>query len=229
MKTCCRCGESLPRDSFGRRAASADGLQPYCRPCQRAYTADRRQAYRAAGLPADSDRHGTLTGYTNWGCRCGPCTAAGVANTRAWQQAARARGLPEDSDRHGTWVGYNGCGCRCEPCMSAGSAYIRAWREAHPDAARANKRRRRALLAGVESTPYRDVDIIARDREAGGCRLCGLPLPDDRRDIHLDHRIPLVRGGADTPENVFAVHATCNLTKGTLSEDEARAKILAAV
>jgi hypothetical protein len=36
----------------------------------------RREERRKQGLAPDDPRHGTDTGYCNWGCRCDGCTAA---------------------------------------------------------------------------------------------------------------------------------------------------------
>lgn len=35
MKTCPRCGETKETDEFNRASSRSDGLQPYCRSCQR--------------------------------------------------------------------------------------------------------------------------------------------------------------------------------------------------
>jgi hypothetical protein len=40
----------------------------------------RRQKQR--GLPPDDPRHGTVTGYNNWNCRCDPCRQAAAENQR---------------------------------------------------------------------------------------------------------------------------------------------------
>lgn len=34
-KVCTRCGKQLPVDQFSRRSSSADGLQTWCKTCQR--------------------------------------------------------------------------------------------------------------------------------------------------------------------------------------------------
>jgi hypothetical protein len=57
-------------------------------------------------------RHGTVGGYTYWGCRCTPCCTAikeSVAKRKAKKRAAMS-----ESD-HGHW-GYRNAGCRCDVC-----------------------------------------------------------------------------------------------------------------
>lgn len=52
--------------------------------------------------------------------------------------------------------------------------------------------------------------IIERDGLV--CRICGREV--DPADVHVDHAIPLARGGPSTPENLRVTHRRCNLLKG---------------
>ena len=61
-----------------------------CEACTRANTERARteQASRRKRQPP-SGSHGRYTTYTNWGCRCGPCKAAGAAKNKAYADAHR--------------------------------------------------------------------------------------------------------------------------------------------
>ncbi len=48
--------------------------------------------------------------------------------------------------------------------------------------------------------------ILTRDRYR--CRACGEPAE------HVDHVVPIARGGIDDPSNLEALCAACNLAKG---------------
>lgn len=51
-------------------------------------------------------------------------------------------------------------------------------------------------------------------RNQGGlCARCALPLLPTER-WHIDHYLPLSRGGQDTLTNLRLMHASCNLAKG---------------
>lgn len=50
------------------------------------------------------------------------------------------------------------------------------------------------------------------ERDASRCHMCRKKCRQD--EIHLDHVIPLARGGAHTLENLRVACATCNLSKG---------------
>ena len=78
-RRCSRCREVKPLDQF------ASGAK-YCRPCATAYNLERR---KGKTLDPDDERHGTVTGYVNWACRCAPCTAAKAKQARAHRRAAR--------------------------------------------------------------------------------------------------------------------------------------------
>ena len=69
---------------------------------------------------------------------------------------------------------------------------------------RASQRRLRRLL------PY----LIARNGNL--CGLCGRSLPPSiGPGVHVDHIVPRCKCGSDDPNNLQAVHAACNLRKGS--------------
>ena len=82
---------------------------------------------------------------------------------------------------------------------------------------RAKSRRRRAN----QSIPYNELQVIAT--YGGNCNICGLAIdfmaprkcgnPGWENGIHIDHLIPVSKGGPDTLENVRPTHGVCNLNK----------------
>lgn len=66
--------------------------------------------------------------------------------------------------------------------------------------------RARKANATVEAV---DVAVVRASRS--DCYLCGRLLDGD---IHLDHVVPLSRGGVHSSANLRPTHATCNLRKG---------------
>jgi 5-methylcytosine-specific restriction endonuclease McrA len=62
-----------------------------------------------------------------------------------------------------------------------------------------------------ESIPTRlRFDIMKRDGHR--CQLCGL-TPDDGVQLHIDHRVPLAKGGTNHVENLWTLCDRCNLGK----------------
>ncbi len=84
---------------------------------------------------------------------------------------------------------------------------------------RQKNRRRKAAL----SKPYNELQVIAT--YGGDCYLCGLGIDflatrkcgneGWESGFHVDHLIPLSKGGSDTLENVRPSHAVCNLQKAS--------------
>lgn len=90
----------------------------------------------------------------------------------------------------------------------------RAWRLKNLELARAIGRRstlaRRARLKGafVEAVDPR----VVFDRDRGICQLCNAAIGES--EWHIDHVIPLARGGTHEYSNVQLAHAKCNIAKG---------------
>ena len=74
---------------------------------------------------------------------------------------------------------------------------------------RARDRRRYRRMGGQGYQRHRGTLVL---RQQFACAICGGPL--DRELAHVDHIIPVSRGGGNEIENLQAVHATCNRRKG---------------
>lgn len=73
-----------------------------------------------------------------------------------------------------------------------------------------NATRKASWKTGGEVTYVSRAQIIERD--GGKCHLCGA-FPT-AAEIHLDHIIPLARGGTHEADNLAVACAACNLSKG---------------
>lgn len=88
------------------------------------------------------------------------------------------------------------------------AAYDRKWISANPDKVTIRTHARRARMMAVPSEPWtRDqvIDIYGRV-----CWICQYPLDCD---FHVDHVVPLARGGWDVMPNLRPAHPTCNVRK----------------
>lgn len=89
------------------------------------------------------------------------------------------------------------------------------WRQADPERCKAlskihcNMRRARKVGATVERVDPQAV--FARD--GGMCGICTQPVDVNER-WHIDHVVPLSKGGAHSYANVQLAHAMCNIKKG---------------
>jgi 5-methylcytosine-specific restriction endonuclease McrA len=118
-------------------------------------------------------------------------------------------------------------GIACELCKARAAKYAREYRKANPEIARkwpskkGNTNHKERLKPGAKRIPYTRRSILERDNYT--CYLCNEPVdlsapshmnqPGWERYPHMDHVIPLSRGGDDTPDNVRTAHAKCNMVK----------------
>ena len=145
------------------------------------------------------------------------------------------------NNQHGTTVGdYYRCkennGTACETCLTKAAEYRRQqvakdpekfkrqekeWKRRNPHKKVTNSRDR-AKKRGIEYKYYTRQQIF--DRDGYDCYLCNTPVdltaphvqgqPGWETYPHIEHVIPLSKGGVDTLENVKIAHAKCNIDKG---------------
>lgn len=92
----------------------------------------------------------------------------------------------------------------------------------HKELIRKHSHIRRARLLGNESEPYTEQEVL--ELYGTDCHICNEPidLQANRRagqdgwekGLHIDHVIPILKGGPDTLENVRPSHGLCNISKG---------------
>jgi len=124
----------------------------------------------------------------------------------------------------------------CQPCTDANAARYRRWYLTRQDSERARtsryskenpqkrsmwKRNRRARKLAVDSDKYLESDIL--HIYGIECHICqetiDLSAPRQvgttgwEKGLHLDHVIPLAKGGSDTVDNVRPAHGICNVKK----------------
>ena len=71
-------------------------------------------------------------------------------------------------------------------------------------------RRARKRAAHIETVDYQEI----YQRDNWTCQLCGVDLKDRPGEIHVDHIVPLARGGLHYRANLWTTCQTCNLSKG---------------
>ena len=105
---------------------------------------------------------------------------------------------------------------RANPSFKAKErACIKRWARRHPDKLREMRRAHRLSREARKRSAFVEhvKPSVVYERDCGMCGICGLPV---RRDEgwHIDHVIPLSKGGEHSYRNVQLAHAACNVAKG---------------
>lgn len=86
------------------------------------------------------------------------------------------------------------------------------YHDEHRDEAAVKRHKRRALRAGAPGN-FNAADIeYLWNLQNGHCVMCLHPLFKNK--FHVDHHIPLSRGGSNDKGNLRLMHQKCNLSKG---------------
>ncbi len=135
----------------------------------------------------------------------------------------RHRVKPDCGTRSGyDWHRRDAKELACEECRTAEIMYWRNELKRRPDQIRSNSRKSRARrLAALNNHTILEKDIL--EKYGTSCHICKNPIDLDaprqvgkegwEEGLHIDHVIPLSRGGDNTIENVKPSHGYCNITK----------------
>lgn len=214
MKRCTACGLELPLTAFAAK-------QSRCRACKKEYGVQWRrqnanhvqaygQAYRA--------EHGSYMPqrYT-------------VVETKLCKECSQSKPA---IDFYRSKHQKDGLAPRCKECSKE---VARAWREAHPE------RAKECMQRWIAQNPERKRQARSRRKQAqkaagpaftkqewralcvsynGCCLSCGKQEPDIK--LTPDHIVPVMKGGANTIDNIQPLCMDCNLKKGSKTIDYRR-------
>ena len=187
-KTCTKCGQTKPLDAYGKHKGCRYGLRSDCKTCRNA----SNKAYRKANPD-----------YQKAYCEANREKRADYAKT--YREANRDKATAYSKQ----WVNANPerSAAYRESHRAKSAATTRAWQRANPERVNLNnnKRRARKLTNGVWQVTSKEWKRL----RAAPCLYCG------GKSQHIDHIIPLSRGGADSIGNLTGACASCNLSKGS--------------
>ena len=86
----------------------------------------------------------------------------------------------------------------------------RRWRKENPELLAAQSRRRRARKVGAEGYHTADDVLSICEKQGWKCASCKKSVKKNR---HIDHIVPLARGGTNWPGNLQILCPTCNTKK----------------
>lgn len=130
------------------------------------------------------------------------------ANSRAWNARHRDK-------KNATAAAYRG---REKERINARRKLVRQYDKA-VERLKAAKRRAQKRTGGGKLS--KNIIEVLLERQEGLCACCGTPL---NGAFHLDHKLPLSRGGTNADDNVQLLLPVCNMQKYTLTHAEFLAK-----
>ena len=213
MKTCNKCGTEKQKSEFSKASAKKDGLHSECKSCAAVRSA-KHKAINAAENVKSHEKN--MDGVKS-------CSACGVDKPRF--EFSRALG------RKG---GLRG---ECKACLAARretSKDIAAARSAayyyankskvaarfaeyyanNPEVFSANARNRRARVRSSEGSHTADDVRAIFESQRGLCAACTTRLIKSGKDkYHVDHIMPIAKGGGNGPDNLQCLCPDCNRRK----------------
>lgn len=208
-KVCKECDRVLPISAYHIHNGCKDGLQPKCRDCVK--------AYRAAYYQKNQDRlrQYSVDFYTK-----------NADHVKNYQKEYAAKNPEKIQNRGKQWRELNRPllldkkRAYYEANKEAIKPKFKAYRAEHPEYGRMSCHKRKARLKQAVGTYTRQQFLAKIEYHGSRCYLCKTPLTI--KELHMDHRVPLSRGGSNWPANLAPACGPCNLSKGRKTEREFR-------
>lgn len=217
-KYCPKCKETKPVVTFSLDKRRGDGLKCWCKdcnsaashqrwandPCLRARQTEQHRIWAAANPDL-------MRGYVRAHQKRNPEKTK--ANTNRWNAANKPRIAERNHGYYAT--DPEKFLTRCKAWNAKNPEWLRAYsvdyRAANPLVIQAAHQRRKAKLRGASgSHTAEDILAIAKSQKYR-CAYCRIKITS--ADWHVDHIIPVSRGGSDDPKNLQLTCASCNLRK----------------
>jgi len=191
------------RSNFNKNKNTKDGLMPICRECQGAYA----KLWNAENPDYHTKRREENPDYmANW-------RSENTEHIREYNANYRTKNPEIVKESNAKWRAENVEHIReyLTNWRAKNPDYQINWRAENLDKLRSNEQRRRALKAEAFDEEVKPEILL--ELHGSVCYLCGqdvLTLPDK---WHMEHAIPLSRGGRHSYPNIRVSCADCNLRK----------------
>jgi 5-methylcytosine-specific restriction endonuclease McrA len=213
FKTCTKCGETKPTTAFSKDVSKKDGLCCQCKACVAFYYAENREKRLAYNANYYMEHRDEKLNY------CAAYRESHRDEQAAYSTKYRAEHLEEvraysrvyeashREERQAYRIKHR----------NQKSAYCAAWQRANPIKVRANVHRYNARKRGNGGSHTAEDVKRQGDSQAWKCWWCGKRC---KSKYHVDHLIPLARGGHNGPTNLVIACPKCNCSKNDKLPDE---------
>lgn len=199
MKSCKTCGSIKPLSQFPAQPRNKDGRSGSCRDCE--------NKKRLAWVKANPERRAkTLAKYEEK-------NADKIKKSKEKHyQANKAKIIARAAEwkRENPDAVSKSSAKRYEENRDRILKMNRQWVRINAAKMRSYCQKRRARIKGVGGTfTMLDIEKLF-SHQRGCCAICKLPLG---KSFHIDHIVPIVRGGPNSPKNLQLLHQKCNQEK----------------
>lgn len=228
-KQCTKCTAVKPASEFSPDRRARDGLQGRCRKCCRAAFRERYYSDVGAARGKSRDyyrRNPDIVLASNARSRARHPESVAAAKAAWWRtsmsnpafaERQRQKRAGRSADKAAYDRAYR------EKNAERRSQQIAEWRARNPERRRATllayKARRRSVESVGDSTPAVHAWLISQPRT---CFWCG---KDCAADFHVDHYMPLARGGRHEVSNLVIACPRCNVSKNAKHPSEFAAQL----
>lgn len=211
-KACTKCGEVKLFTEYHKTAAAPDGHSYFCKTCKRTvdakYCEENRKARRVADRKYYADnREREILRNKKYNAEHREVVAT-------YQREYRKKNIEAISAKQREHREKN---------KEAISVYHREYSKKNRHRYNEHKRRRRARILGNGVEVYTELQVL--ETYGTDCHICNGPVDMSaprgigrgagwENGLHIDHVIPISKGGPDTLSNVRPSHSSCNLSKG---------------
>ena len=224
LKRCTNCGETKPREAFNRNKTKRDGLDSGCKACKRAYRLANRErisgdkrAYAAANAEriVEYRREYYASNAERLKEKQRKYYVANSEQAAEYTREYRQKNAERIAERNREYYAAN-----AERLAEQQRAYRQT--DAGKATMLAGSHNRRARKAGAGGSHTADDLNAIRAAQTDGkgrliCWHCGNPI---KGTPHLDHWVPLAKGGTNDAGNLHYMHARCNLAKNAKHPSE---------
>lgn len=199
IKKCKQCGQEKPLDQFNKHNSTADRLNYRCKACQSSYARHRNQfnkEQRAAYGKIYREKNKEQIAEKN---------KRYYAENRDKHRALVHRWYKEHADlvceRTAIWKQNN---------PDKVKEIHKKYRQANPEKQKAKAHLRRSRKINAPGKFTKDQIKQLYDLQKGQCICCKAKLDK----YHIDHIVPLAKGGTNDIHNIQLLCPTCNVRKG---------------
>ena len=210
------CGKLLPASAFHRDSKSWDGLVAYCKDCRLRATHKWRHK--------EPDKAASYARYVRDRRERPSLEALGLKRC-IWSGCDTVKPISEfhkDSDKPD---GLNSL------CKSCNSSRVAKWARENSEWSRLQCGAWRARKIGNRVDDFNWEDLVhhwlANGFRPDQCHLCGeIGEYGGIAGLHIDHVIPIARGGSHSMDNLRPACSSCNRMKNRSTLDEYRDKVV---